>query len=88
MIKPGFATQLSVLASGLVTVKVAKTLEAIEPDEARLLVANDQSWRTEVDFPGPTDLRGKKLRLEFGGANLVSLFAANMMFEETDAAGG
>jgi len=54
--KPGFCTEISVLASGAITAKVAKTLEALETDEARVLVANSQLWRTEVDFSGPTDL--------------------------------
>lgn len=86
--KPGFIVELSVLASGAVTAEVAKTIEALEPDEARVLVANDQFWRTEVDFPGPTDLRGKKFRLELSGTNLVTLYAAHMTREEIDARGG
>jgi len=87
-VKPGYIDELSVLASGLVTAKVAKTLEAIEPDEARMLVANDQLWRTEVDFSGPTDLRGKKMRVEFSGTNLVTLYSAHIQREEIDARGG
>lgn len=86
--KPGYVCELSVLASGLVTAKVAKTLDALEPDEARMLVANDQLWRTEVDFPGPTDLRGKKLRVEFSGTNTVTLYSAHVTREEIDARGG
>jgi hypothetical protein len=69
-------------------VQLAKTLDALEPDESRMLVANDQLWRTEVDFPGPTDFRGKKLRVEFSGPNQVTLYSAYMMREEIDARGG
>jgi hypothetical protein len=86
--KPGFVNEISVLASGAVTAKVSKTLDAIEPDEARMLVANDQLWRTEVDFAGPSDLRGKKFRIEFSGTNSVTLYSAYMQREEIDARGG
>ena len=86
--KPGFITELSVLASGVVTAKVSKTIDALEPDEARILVGNTQLWRTEVDFPGPTDLRGKKLRVEFSGTNQVTLYSTHMQREEIDARGG
>lgn len=51
--KPGYVFEVSVLASGVITAKIAKTLDGLEPDEARMLVANDQLWRTEVDFSGP-----------------------------------
>lgn len=86
--KPGFCKEISVLSSGVITAKVAKTLDAIEPDEGRMLVANSNIWRTEVDFSGPTDFRGKKLRLEFSGKNNVTLYTAHMIREEIDARGG
>ena len=87
-VKAGFIFEVSLLASGIITAKLAKTLEALEPDEGRMLVINDQKWRTEVCISGPTDLRGKKFRVEFSGANLVTLYAAYLQREDMDARGG
>jgi hypothetical protein len=87
-VKPGFISEVSLLASGVITAKIAKTLDGLEPSEGRTFVMNDQLSRTEVAVSGPTDLRGNKLRVEFGGVNTVTLYAAYVKREDIEARGG
>ena len=85
---PSVITGLLLDTTEPIFVVIAKTVNGVQPEEARVLYAVPVPAQDEVWIAGSSDFRAQKFRFQFGAANPTTLRRALFERELIDAKGG